>query len=67
MAIPKTLKDIPADKARALIAKHEKAGTGEWEGSPGYSDFVYGKFPKLTLLRPPCCGVGPWETGRVSM
>ena len=65
MAIPKTLKPITKEKALALIAKHEKAGTGEWEGSPMLSDFVYGPFPKLTLIRP--SNYGDWETGKVSM
>ena len=64
MAIPESLKPISKDKALAIIAKHQKAGSGEWEGSPMYSDFVYGTFPKLILIRR-CCGT--WETGRVSM
>ena len=67
MAIPKTLKPIAADKALALIKQHEKAGDGSWEGSPMYSDFVYGKDFKLTLLRPPSWSGGDWETGRVSL
>lgn len=67
MAIPKSLKPISADKALALVNKHSNAGTGEWEGSPMYSDFVYGKSPKFTLLRPPFYGKGDWETGRVSL
>ena len=66
MAIPKTLKPIAKEKALALIKKHEKDGDGYWEGSPMYSDFVYGKDFRLTLLRPPC-GCGDWETGRVSL
>ena len=66
MAIPKTLKPIASDKAQALIRKHEQAGTGHWEGSPMYSDFVYGNDFKLTLLRPPSWSGGNWETGRVS-
>ena len=66
MAIPKTLKPISKEKALSLIEKHEKDGSGKWEDSPMYSDFVYGKFPNLTLLRPPCLG-GDWETGIVSM
>ena len=64
MAVPKTLKPISKEKALSLIAKHEKAGTGSWEGSPMNSDFVYGVFPKLTLIRP---FLGKFETGRVSM
>ena len=64
MAVPKNLKPISEEKALALIAKHEKAGTGSWEGTPMRSDFVYGVFPKLTLVRP---FFGTFETGRVSM
>ena len=64
MAVPKTLKPISKEKALAIIARHEKAGTGSWEGTPMYSDFVYGDFPKLTLIRP---FLGSFETGRVSM
>lgn len=67
MAIPKTLKPIASDKAQAIIRKHEQAGTGHWEGSPMYSDFVYGKDFNLTLLRPPSWSGGNWETGRVSL
>lgn len=66
MAIPKTLKPISKEKAMALIEKHLKAGTGEWEGSPMYSDFIYGKNCRYTLLRPPVWG-GEWETGKVSL
>ena len=64
MAVPKNLKPISEEKALALIAKHEKAGTGHWEGAPMNSDFVYGCFPKLALIRP---FLGKFETGRVSM
>ena len=67
MAIPKTLNTIAADKAQEIIRKHEQAGTGHWEGSPMYSDFVYGKDFKLTMLRPPSWSGGNWETGRVSL
>lgn len=68
MAIPKTLKPISKDKALALIAKHEKAGTGSWEGSPNCSDFVYeGRMTKWgrrhEMIRPGY----EWETGVVSM
>lgn len=66
MAIPKTLKSISKEKAMALIEKHLKAGTGYWEDSPMYSDFIYGKDDRCTLLRPPICG-GDWETGKVSL
>jgi len=65
MAIPKTLRPIEKEKAIALIEKHEKAGTGHWEGSPMYSDFVYGPLRRMMLIRP--SGFGDWETGRVSM
>jgi len=65
-AIPKTLKEIPQEQAERLIQKHLRAGTGEWEGSPGYSDFIYeiggGRYK---LIRP---GFGGrYETGIVSM
>lgn len=66
MAIPKTLKPISKEKAMALIEKHLKDGTGEWEGSPMYSDFIYGKNCRYTLLRPPTWGED-WETGRVKL
>jgi hypothetical protein len=66
MAIPKTLKPISQKKAIALIEKHLKAGTGDWESTPMYSDFIYGKDERYTLLRPPTYG-GDWETGRVSL
>ena len=65
MAIAKSLKQITKDKALALIAKHEKDGTGEWEGKPMWSDFVYGKIPRLTMIRPWTGDL--WETGRVSL
>lgn len=65
-AIPKTLKEIPQEQAERLIQKHLRAGTGEWESSPGYSDFIYeiggGRYK---LIRP---GFGGrYETGIVSM
>lgn len=64
MAVPKTLKRIDKNKALALVAKHEKAGTGWWENSPMYSDFVYETASgRQTLLRPGY----EWETGPVSM
>ena len=67
MAIPKTLRPITKEKALALIRKHEKAGTGHWEGSPMYSDFVY----KGRTTKWGCCPemIRPgytWETGVVS-
>ena len=67
MAIPKTLKEIDAEKAQGLINKHAAAGTGEWEGAPFCSDFVYESGGKYKLLRPPCWQGGKWETGAVSM
>ena len=65
-AIPRTLKDIDAAKAKNIIAKALKAGTGEWEGQPELSDFVYQTASgKYMLLRK---GWGDhWETGRVSL
>ena len=67
MAIPKTLKPITKDRAEKLIAEHLRKGDGYWEGSPNYSDFIYGKDYHLTLLRPPCWFGGEWETGKVSL
>ena len=65
-AIPKTLKEIPQEQAERLIQKHLRAGTGEWEDSPGFSDFIYeiggGRYK---LIRP---GFGGrYETGIVSL
>ena len=65
MAIPKSLKPISKDKALSIIKRHQKSGTGEWEGTPMLSDFIYGTDFKLTLIRPNSWG--DWETGRVSM
>lgn len=67
MAIPKTLKPIAKERAEKLIAEHLRKGDGHWEGSPNYSDFIYGKEFRLTCLRPPYGGFGNWETGRVSL
>lgn len=67
MAIPKTLKEIAKEKAEKLIQSHLKNGTGEWEGSPGNSDFVYKSGKGYTLIRPPCGHFGSYETGQVSM
>ncbi len=67
MAIPKTLKDIDTDKARRLIVKHTNDGTGSWEGSPYYSDFVYRSGKGYRLIRPSCGSLGLYETGVVSM
>ena len=65
-AIPRTLKEIDAAKARKIIAKALRAGTGEWEGQPELSDFVY-QTPsgKYMLLRK--SWGDHWETGRVSL
>ena len=41
MAIPKTLKNIDESKAKKIIESRIKDGTGEWDGSPMYSDFMY--------------------------
>lgn len=65
-AIPRSLKEIDSAKAEKLIAKHTKDGSGEWEGSPEYSDFVY-QTPdgRYFMLRK---GFGnKWEHGKVSM
>ena len=67
MAIPKTLKPIKKETALKTIAKHLKAGTGEWEGSPDYSDFVYEQGGKYKMIRPPSSRMDDYETGTVSM
>lgn len=67
MAIPKTLKDIDTTKARKLIVQHTNAGTGHWEGSPYYSDFVYQSGKGFKLIRPYGGSLGRYETGAVSM
>ena len=66
MAIPKTLKNIDESKANKIIESRLKDGTGEWDGSPMYSDFIYKRGKAYWLIRPPCYG-GSWETGPVSM
>ena len=67
MAIPKTLKTIPKDRAERLIKEHLRKGDGEWEGSPNYSDFVYQSGSGYKLIRQPCGPWGEYETGTVSM
>lgn len=67
MAIPKRLRDIDTDKARRLIVKHTDDGTGRWEGSPYYSDFVYKSGKGYMLIRPYGGSLGRYETGVVSM
>ena len=67
MAIPKTLREITPQAAERAISRHMKQGTGYWEGSPMYSDFVYRNGNGFMLVRPPCCHGGNWETGKVSM
>ena len=82
MAIPKKLREIPKEKAERLISKHLKAGTGEWEGSPFESDFVYSVgdrgLYKMYLIRPmitikfetghsTCFSNYSYETGKVSL
>lgn len=67
MATPKTLREIDKQSAERTIARHLKAGTGNWEDSPMYSDFVYKCGNGYKLIRPPCGYWGSWETGVVSM
>ena len=67
MAIPKTLKAIPKDKAERLVNEHLRKGDGYWEDSPMYSDFIYKHGNGYQLLRPPIGNWGEWETGEVSM
>ena len=67
MAIPKTLRPIDKTTAQRTIVHHTKAGTGSWESSPYYSDFVYRCGKGYNLIRPPCGPWGSWETGVVSM
>lgn len=66
MAIPRTLRHIDTNKAIRLIDKHTEDGTGSWEGSPYYSDFVYKCGAGYRLIRP--YGNPRWfETGVVVM
>ncbi len=51
MAIPQSLKPIPNEKARQLIRKHLKAGTGEYEYHPDLGDFLYNTKKGWYLLR----------------
>ena len=67
MAIPKRLRDIDKVSAEKLIIKHTKAGTGSWESSPYYSDFVYRCGKGYKLIRPPFGPWGSYETGMVSL
>ena len=67
MAIPKRLRDIDKVSAEKLIIKHTKAGTGSWESSPYYSDFVYWCGKGYKLIRPPFGPWGNYETGMVSL
>ena len=67
MAIPKTLREIDKESAQRLIVKHTKDGTGEWEGTPHGSDFVYKCGNGYKLIRPPCGPWGSYETGKVSL
>lgn len=67
MAIPKTLRDIEKETALKTISKHLRAGTGKWEGSPNYSDFVYKCGNGYKLIRPPCGPWGKYEIGNVSL
>lgn len=67
MAIPKTLREIDRQVAERMITRHLKAGTGHWEDSPMYSDFIYRHGNGYMLIRPPCGSWGSWETGKVSL
>ena len=67
MAIPRTLRHIDTNKARRLIEKHTEDGTGSWEGSPHYSDFVYKYYNGYRLIRPYGGQNGSYETGEVIM
>ena len=51
MAIPKSLKPIPNEKALQLIKKHLKAGTGKYEFYPDLGDFIYKTGKGYYLLR----------------
>lgn len=61
MAVPKSLKDLAEGKADEILSK----SGGHWEGTPGYSDFIYKKSGKDWLLRKKPMNLG-WETGVVS-
>lgn len=50
MAIPKSLKPIPNEKALQLIRKHLKAGTGEYEYKD-LGDFLYNTKKGWCMLR----------------
>lgn len=65
MAIPKTLKQIDATKAEALIKKHLANGTGQWEYPDEVGDFVYKDGRGYWLIRKDF--MGDYETGKVSM
>ena len=67
MAIPKNLREIKKETALKTIAKHLKAGTGEWEGAENHSDFIYEQNGKYSLIRPPLYGIGEYETGRLAL
>lgn len=51
MAIPQSLKPIPNEKARQIIRRHLKAGTGEYEYGPDLGDFLYNTKKGWYLLR----------------
>lgn len=65
MAVPKTLKYIEEAKARVMIDKHMKAGTGYWEGPCDYSDFIYKTAAGKYMLIRPGFTSKTWETGVV--
>lgn len=72
MAIPKSLKPIPNEKALQLIKKHLKAGTGEYESYPDLGDFIYKTGKGYYLLRKNFSGTltygnNTYEKGKVCL
>lgn len=67
MAIPKRLTHINYGTAQTTIAKHLKANTGWWEGTPDCSDFVYEIGGGRRKLIRPGFSDDDWETGIVVM
>lgn len=64
MAIPKSLKPIPKEKAERLIRKHLKAGTGEYEYQD-FGDFIFPYRGRWYLLRKDLDST--YEIGRVCL
>ena len=62
MAIPYTLKQIDEAKAKKIIEKHTKDGTGQYEYPNEVGDFVYKTGKGWYLIRE---FLGKYETGRV--